>query len=82
VTNTPASGAVAPSSPLSTTTAIPRVTVGGVSAQVLFSGLAPGSVGEYQINILVPANAPSGSADAVVVTIAGAVSNTVTMAIK
>jgi uncharacterized protein (TIGR03437 family) len=34
--------------------------VGGQQAQVLFSGLTPQTVGLYQINIIVPANAPTG----------------------
>jgi uncharacterized protein (TIGR03437 family) len=37
------------------------VTVGGVAAEVLFSGLAPQNAGLYQINIRVPAGAPAGN---------------------
>jgi uncharacterized protein (TIGR03437 family) len=36
------------------------VTIGGVAAQVLFSGLTPGSIGLYQIDVVVPPNAPAG----------------------
>ncbi|MDP8979014.1 MAG: IPT/TIG domain-containing protein [Acidobacteriota bacterium] len=38
----------------------PTVLVGGVQAQVLFSGLSPQFVGVNQVNIVVPPNAPSG----------------------
>jgi beta-glucosidase len=53
-----------------------------VPAQVQFSGLAPGSVGEYQVNALVPANAPTGNTIPVVLTIGGATSNTVQIAVQ
>ena len=82
VTNQPPTGAPALSRPLSETATTPTVTVGGVSAKVIFSGLAPGFVGEYQVNAIVPSAAPGGSAIPVVMSIGGAVSNTVTIAIK
>ena len=53
-------GNAAPSNPLATSLAIPAVSVGGVSAEVLYSGLAPGFVGLYQINFIVPWGAPLG----------------------
>ena len=54
VTNQPATGQIAASSPLSDTKATPAVTIGGLAAKVLFSGLAPGFVGVYQVNVQVP----------------------------
>jgi uncharacterized protein (TIGR03437 family) len=81
VTNRPASGAVAGSNPRSSTTATPSVTVGGVATAVEFSGLAPGFVGLYQINVLVPANAPIGATIPVVVSI-GTTSNTANIAVQ
>ena len=60
VDNRPASGEVSPSQPLATTRVQPVVTVGGRPAQVIFSGLAPGNVGLYQVNVVVPADAPTG----------------------
>jgi len=34
--------------------------IGGIDAEVSYAGLAPGSVGLYQFNIIVPAAAPTG----------------------
>jgi minor extracellular serine protease Vpr len=61
VTNAPASGDPAPLNPLSATTTMPVVMVGGQPAQVLFSGLTPGFAGLNQVNIIVPANSGTGS---------------------
>ena len=66
VSNTPATGAAAGSNPTSETPTKPIVTIGSVSATVDFSGLAPGFVGLYQLNVVVPLNAPSGSQDVVI----------------
>jgi len=82
VTNRPASGAAALSNPLSSTTTTPVVTIGGVPAAVLFSGLAPGAVGLYQVNVQVPAGSGAGNSVPVVISIGGATSNSVTMAVK
>ncbi len=57
----PATGDPASDSPLSTSTVTPTVTVGGVPAQVLFAGLAPGFVGLGQINIVLPAELPEAA---------------------
>ncbi|MBI1788290.1 MAG: hypothetical protein HYR60_12170, partial [Acidobacteria bacterium] len=38
----------------------PAVTIGGAPAQVVYSGLASGYTGLYQVNVQVPADAPSG----------------------
>jgi beta-glucosidase len=75
-------GASAPSSPPAMTTTKPTVTIGGVPADVQFSGLAPGSVGEYQVNAVVPANAPTGDAIPVILSIGGVASNTVQIAVQ
>lgn len=60
VDNRPASGDPASTQTLSPCRATPEVTLGGRPAQVLFCGLAPGFVGLYQINVTVPADAPTG----------------------
>jgi uncharacterized protein (TIGR03437 family) len=43
-----------------------RVTIGGLPATVSYAGLAPFSVGEYQINVTVPGNLPSGENNVIV----------------
>jgi len=81
VTNQPATGAAAGSNPLSATTTTPTITIGGVNAPALFSGLAPGFVGLNVATCLVPAGAQIGNAVQVVLTQSGLPSNTVTMAV-
>ena len=81
VNTRPASGAASPSDPPSVTQATPTVTIGGVSANVVFSGLAPGFVGLYQVNVQVPDTAPEGDSVAVVISVGGVSSNSVTMAV-
>jgi uncharacterized protein (TIGR03437 family) len=46
--------------PLSSTVLTPSVKLGGVDLPVLFSGLVPGEVGVYVINVSVPASTPQG----------------------
>jgi len=65
---------------LATITA-PAVTIGGVQAQVLFSGLATRFVGLYQVNVTVPNNTPNGDSVPLNLTIGGKTSNTVTIAV-
>jgi minor extracellular serine protease Vpr len=82
VTNQPPSGLPPATNGLSQTITTPTVNIGGLPAQVLFSGLAPGSVGEYQINALVPAGSLKGAAVPVVIAIGGSTSNIVTIAVQ
>ncbi len=81
VGNQPATGAPAPVKPLAQTTNPVSVTIGEVAAKVLFAGLAPGYVGLYQVNLQVPATAPTGDAVAVALSVGGVAANPVTMAI-
>jgi uncharacterized protein (TIGR03437 family) len=69
-------------SPLILTVTQPPVTIGGRTAQVQFSGLAPGFVGVWQINALAPADVAPGNAVDLVVTASGQTSNTVTIAVQ
>jgi minor extracellular serine protease Vpr len=57
------------------------VTIGGVSAPVAFSGLAPGFVGLYQVNVQIPTTAPVGAAIPIVLVIGGFTSNPATIAV-
>jgi uncharacterized protein (TIGR03437 family) len=59
VANTPADGAVSPTSPLAQGLYISSASIGGVNANVTFLGLTPGFVGLGQANITVP-SLPSG----------------------
>jgi uncharacterized protein (TIGR03437 family) len=76
-----AAGQPASSSPLANTVSTPVVTINGVAASVGFSGLAPGFVGLYQVNVTVPPGTPSGAAT-LQIQINGQSSNTATVAIK
>jgi len=85
----PADGQPAPASgsPLFQTVAAATVTIGGVNAPVIFSGLAPGFVALYQVNAQVPATAPTGNAVPLVLTMTdsnghAAASQTVTVAVQ
>ena len=54
VNNPVATGAAASANPLSTVTVTVTATLGGLDAQVVFAGLAPGYAGLYQVNLMVP----------------------------
>ena len=82
VTNQPATGAPAPVGLLAETTTAATVVIGNSPAKVLYSGLAPGTVGLYQVNVQVPAGVTTGSAVPVMLSIGGVESNVVTMAIQ
>ena len=81
VENQPASGDPASTTQLSNTRTIPEVTVAGRPAEVLFSGLAPGYVGLYQVNIRIPADAPSGL-QPVVITAGGVMSKAANLPVE
>jgi uncharacterized protein (TIGR03437 family) len=82
VTNPPGEGVPAGSSPLSATMAATQVDIGGISVASAFSGLAPGFVGLYQVNVMLPQGSPTGDAIPVVLTVGGIQSNTVTIAVQ
>ncbi|MEP7271792.1 MAG: S8 family serine peptidase [Acidobacteriota bacterium] len=77
------SGVSAPTSGLLYATAVtPAVTIGGITAAVSFSGLAPGFVGLWQLNVLIPGNAPTGNAVPLVISTGGRTGNIVMIAIN
>jgi uncharacterized protein (TIGR03437 family) len=82
--NQPATGAPASTTELAPTTELATVTIGGkpVPAANTWSGLAPGFVGLYQVNALVPAEVAPGSTVPLSISIGGATSNQVTLAVQ
>lgn len=81
VTNQPASGDPASSSPLSWTTTIPVVTIGGQNAEVVFHGLAPGFPALYQVNVRVPQDISAGT-QPITVSIGGQTSKASTLPVQ
>jgi len=85
VTNPPGDGVAATASPLSQTPTTPVVTIGGAvvpSANVQFSGLAPGYPALYQINVLVPQSSQTGSAVPISLQIGGATTPAATIPVQ
>jgi uncharacterized protein (TIGR03437 family) len=76
-------GSVAPAdaSVLYQTVQKPAVTVGGVVTPLLFSGIAPGYAGLYQVNVQVPAGVAPGDDVPIVVSMPNGASDTVTIAV-
>ena len=81
VTNAQVSGEPASTTTLSNCRVPPSVTIGGQPAQLLFCGLAPGIVGLYQLNVVIPSNAPTG-VQPVVITSSGVVSKSTLLPIN
>jgi uncharacterized protein (TIGR03437 family) len=78
-----ATGQVAPAngSVIYQTVITPTVTIGGYPAKVLFSGIAPGTAAEYQINVVVPTGISSSNNVPVVISF-GSSSDTTTIAVS
>jgi uncharacterized protein (TIGR03437 family) len=73
-----ATGFAGPTAPLALATVVPGVTLGGVNLPLFYAGLAPGEVGVYQINALVPGWVPVGMRLPLTIT-QGSVSTTLTV---
>jgi len=80
VNNTPLTGQPATDG-TSTTKSPVTVLLNGVALPASYAGLAPGLVGLYQVNVQVPGEAPTGNAVTLALSVGGAKSNTVTIAI-
>lgn len=76
-----ADGVAAPASPLAQAIGTTIVTIGGVPAEIQFSGLVPGFVGLWQINAVLPANLPTNLATPFNVALKGKQSLTTTLAV-
>jgi trimeric autotransporter adhesin len=74
-------GEAAPLSPIAPVTDTVSLTIGGLSAQVLFAGLVPTLSGLYQINVQIPASISTGDAVPVLLNAAGLNGPPVTIAI-
>ena len=72
----PADGSV-----LYQTPTLPTVTIGGISTKVLYSGLAPGFPGLYQVDVQVPSGVANGDDVPVVITM-GPASDSATISIQ
>jgi uncharacterized protein (TIGR03437 family) len=82
VTNPPVDGQPAVANPLSWTVTIPQVTIGGMTVPAAFSGLSPGLVALYQVNVQIPAGSQTGNAVPVTIQIGDASSNTAYIAVQ
>ncbi|MGE0884966.1 MAG: carboxypeptidase regulatory-like domain-containing protein [Blastocatellales bacterium] len=76
-----ADGVAAPASPLAQAVGTTIVTIGGVPAEVQFSGLVPGFVGLWQMNVVLPGNLPTNLATPFTVALKGKTSLTTTLAV-
>ena len=72
----PADGSV-----LYQTPTLPTVTIGGIATKVLYSGLAPGFPGLYQVDVQVPSGVVNGDDVPVVITM-GPASDSATISIQ
>jgi uncharacterized protein (TIGR03437 family) len=66
-----------------TTVNLPSVTIGGMAAQVSWSGMSPQFFGVYQLNVVVPQGVPTGPAVPIQMQVGGAsTSDPVTIALQ
>ena len=68
--------------PLYVTASSPVVTIGGKSADVKFSGLAPCYLGLWQLNLLLPDDVPRGTSVPLTVQLGDQTSTTTTISVK
>jgi uncharacterized protein (TIGR03437 family) len=76
-----ADGQPASAAPLPVSDGVTTVTIGGVNAQVLYSGLAPGYVGLWQINAVLPGSLPTNLATSLRIELKGRQSQASTLAV-
>lgn len=78
------SGQVAPASgsPLYVTVVTPAVTIGGLPATVIFSGVAPGYAGLYQVDVQIPSGVAPGDDVPLAISSSAGATDTTTIAIS
>jgi len=81
VSNQPSTGNATPGLPYALVQSDTRLTIGGVTCQILFAGLSPGIVGVYQVNFLIAPDVPSGSQD-LIMTVGGSASPAVKVFVR
>jgi uncharacterized protein (TIGR03437 family) len=81
VSHQPADGAAAGSSPLSEVTSTVTASIGGQTAAVSFAGLAPGFVGLWQVNVVVPSGLTTAGNYPLTVTVGGQTSNSANVSV-
>ncbi len=77
-------GSLAPAdgSVLYKTLQMPKVKIGGIQADVSFSGIAPGNAGQYQINVAIPTGVQPGDNVPLTVTMPDGSTDTVTISVQ
>jgi uncharacterized protein (TIGR03437 family) len=75
-------GAVTKQGQLSVSTAAVTVVINGQELPVEFSGLAPGFIGLYQVNVRIPAATPPGLGVPLTLKQGGRMSNTIAVALQ
>jgi len=67
---------------LSVTTSPVTVVLGGQELTPSYAGIAPGSTGEYQVNVAIPATTPPGLSISLALKQGGQLSNAVAIAVQ
>jgi uncharacterized protein (TIGR03437 family) len=75
-------GAVVKQGQVSSATTTVSVLINGLELPAAFAGLGPGTAGEYQVNVLIPATTPPGSHVILTLKQGGQISNPVTLALQ
>ncbi|HEV2688541.1 MAG TPA: BACON domain-containing carbohydrate-binding protein, partial [Bryobacteraceae bacterium] len=75
-------GSPAPLDVLENTANPVTATIGDMDAKVLFAGLTPGFTGLYQVNLVIPGGVTPSDSAPLVLTVAGQVSQPVTLAVR
>ncbi|MCC6862802.1 MAG: hypothetical protein IT158_29780 [Bryobacterales bacterium] len=82
VSPVPGDGAVSPASPLAETAGRTTAQIGAIPATVRFSGMTPGYIGLWQVNIQIPSNAPAGDGVPVKIAVGGSESNEALISVR